>query len=85
MFKKGGWGMEIEDFLRVINEFDFICDDIDEIRGQIDLTKSENNKISQAVENIEKAKQILVALFPSLKSLDTDTREDLEAELMDLD
>lgn len=77
--------MEIEDFLRVINEFDFICDDIDEIRGQIDLTKSENNKISQAVENIEKAKQILVALFPSLKSLDTDTREDLEAELMDLD
>ena len=77
--------MEIEDFLRVINEFDFICDDIDEIREQIDLTKSENNKISQAVENIEKAKQILVALFPSLKSLDIDIREDLEAELMDLD
>ena len=77
--------MEIEDFLRVINEFDFICDDIDEIRGQVDLTKSENNKISEAVENIEKAKQILVALFPSLKSLDIDIREDLEAELMDLD
>ena len=77
--------MEIEDFLRVINEFDFICDDIDEIRGQIDLTKSENNKISQAVENIEKAKQILVVLFPNLKSLDLDIREDLEAELMDLD
>jgi hypothetical protein len=85
MFKKGGWGMEIEDFLRVINEFDFICDDIDEIRGQIDLTKSENNKISQAVENIEKAKQILVILFPNLKSLDLDIREDLEAELMDFD
>ena len=77
--------MEIEDFLRVINEFDFICDDIDEIRGQIDLTKSENNKISQAVENIEKARQILVALFPNLKSLDLDMREDLEAELIDLD
>ena len=77
--------MEIEDFLRVINEFDFICDDIDEIRGQVDLTKSENNKISEAVESIEKAKQILVALFPSLKSLDLDIREDLEAELMDLD
>jgi hypothetical protein len=85
MFKKGGWGMEIEDFLRVINEFDFICDDIDEIRGQIDLTKSENSKISQAVENIEKAKQILVILFPNLKSLDLDIREDLEAELMDFD
>jgi hypothetical protein len=77
--------MEIEDFLRVINEFDFICDDIDEVRGQIDLTKSENNKISQAVENIEKAKQILVGLFPSLKCLDENIREDLEAELMDLD
>ncbi len=77
--------METEDFLRVINEFDFICDDIDEIRGQIDLTKSENNKISQAVENIEKAKQILVVLFPNLKSLDFDIREDLEAELMDFD
>ena len=77
--------METEDFLRVINEFDFICDDIDEIRGQVDLTKSENNKISEAVESIQKAKQILVALFPSLKSLDLDIREDLEAELMDLD
>ena len=77
--------METEDILRVINEFDFICDDIDEIRGQVDLTKSEKNKISQAVENVEKAKQILVALFPSLKSLDLDIREDLEAELMDLD
>ena len=77
--------MEIEDFLRVINEFDFICDDIDEIRGQIDLTKSEDNKISQAIENIEKAKQILVALFPNLKSLDLDIREDLEAELMNFD
>jgi hypothetical protein len=82
---KGGWGMEIEDFLRVINEFDFIRDDIDEIRGQVDLTKSESNKMSQAIENIEKAKQILVVLFPSLKSLDLDIREDLEAELMDLD
>ena len=77
--------MEIEDFLRVINEFDFICDDIDEIRGQIDLTKSEDNKISQAIENIEKAKQILVTLFPNLKSLDLDIREDLEAELMNFD
>ncbi|UCG08064.1 MAG: hypothetical protein JSV83_05300 [Desulfobacterales bacterium] len=77
--------MEVEDFLRVINEFDFIRDDIDEIKGQLDLTKSENQKMSQAIENIEKAKQILVALFPRLKSLDLDVREDLEAELMDLE
>ncbi len=78
-------GMETEDFLRVINECDFICDDIDEIKGHLDLTKSENSKMSQAVEKLEKAKQILVELFPSIKSLDVDVREDLENQLMDLD
>ena len=77
--------MEIDDFLRVINEFDFIRDDIDEIKAVVDLTKSEDRKMLQAVENIEKAKNILIALFPSIKSLDTDMREDLEGELMDLD
>ena len=77
--------MEIDDFLRVINEFDFIRDDIDEIKAEVDLTKSEDRKMLQAVENIEKAKNILIALFPSIKSLDTDMREDLEGELMDLD
>ena len=77
--------MEIEDFLRVINEFDFIRDDIDEIKAQVDLTKSEDKKMWRAVENIEKAKNILIELFPSIKSLDTDMREDLEGELMDLD
>jgi hypothetical protein len=78
-------GMETEDFLRVINECDFICDDIDEIKGHIDLTKSEDSKMSQAVENLEKAKQILVELFPKIKSLDVDVREDLEIQIMDLD
>lgn len=77
--------MEIDDFLRVINEFDFIRDDIDEIKAQIYLTKSENKKMLLAVENIEKAKNILIELFPSIKSLDTDMREDLEGELMDLE
>ena len=77
--------MEIDDFLRVINEFDFIRDDIDEIKAHIDLTKSEDKKMLLAVDNIEKAKNILVELFPSIKSLDTDMREDLEGELMDLD
>ena len=80
-----GVGMETDDFLRVINEFDFICDDIDEIKAQVDLTKSEDKKMLLAVENIEKAKNILIELFPSIKSLDTDMREDLEGELMDLD
>ena len=77
--------METDDFLRVINEFDFIRDDIDEIKAQVDLTKSEDKKMLLAVENIEKAKSILIELFPSIKSLDTDMREDLEGELMDLD
>jgi hypothetical protein len=83
--QKGGVGMETDDFLRVINEFDFIRDDIDEITAHIDLTKSENKKMLLAVENIEKAKNILIELFPSIKSLDMDMREDLVGELMDLD
>jgi hypothetical protein len=41
--------------------------------------------MSQAVENLEKAKHILVELFPSIKSLDVDVREDLETQLVDLD
>ena len=77
--------METDDFLRVINEFDFIRDDIDEIMAQVELTKSEDKKMLLAVENIEKAKNILIELFPSIRSLDIDMREDLEGELMDLD
>jgi uncharacterized protein Yka (UPF0111/DUF47 family) len=75
--------METQDFLRVINELDFILDDIDEISGQLDLTKAENNKIYQAISSIEKSKKILVELFPNIKSLDYELREDLNAELMD--
>ncbi|UCE53347.1 MAG: hypothetical protein JSV31_29550 [Desulfobacterales bacterium] len=77
--------METEDFLRVINEIDFICDDIDEIKIQLDLTKSEDKKILRAIENVEKAKKILVELFPNIKSLDMDVREDLESGLMDFE
>ena len=77
--------METDDFLRVINEFDFIREDIDEIKAQVDLTKSEDKKMLLAVENIEKAKNILIELFPSIKSLDNDMREDLQGELMELD
>jgi len=75
--------METQDFLRVISELDFILDDIDEITGQLELTKSEQNKISQAINGIEKSKKILVDLFPIIKSLEYDVREDLSAELMD--
>jgi hypothetical protein len=76
--------MEAEDFYRVISEFDFICDDIDEIKDQINLTKSEGHKISQAIISIEKAKKILTDLFPNIKSLHEDVREDLEAEFADM-
>lgn len=75
--------METQDFLRVISELDFILDDIDEITGQLELTKSEQNKISQAINSIEKSKKILVDLFPIIKSLEYDVREDLTDELMD--
>jgi len=83
-FKKRRKIMEAEDFYRIISEFDFICDDIDEIKDQINLTKSEDHKISQAIINIEKAKKILTELFPNIKSLHEDVREDLEAEFVDM-
>jgi len=76
--------MEAEDFYRVISEFDFICDDIDEIKGRINLTKSENDKLSQAVSSLEKARKILTDLFPTIKSLTEDVREDLQAEFADI-
>ena len=76
--------MEAEDFFRVITEFEFICDDIDEIRERVDLTRTEGQKISQAISSIERAKNILTELFPNIKSLKSDVREDLEAEFADL-
>jgi len=76
--------MEAEDFYRVISEFDFICDDIDEIKDSINLTKTEGQKISQAIVSIEKAKKILTDLFPNIKSLDDGVREDLEEEFADM-
>lgn len=75
--------MEAQDFLRVINELEFILDDIDEISGQLDLTKTENTKMFRAISSIEKSKEILVELFPNIKSLEYDVREDLSAELAD--
>ena len=76
--------MQAEDFFRVISEVEIICDDIDELRGRIDLTKSEKYKISQAITSIEKARKILTELFPNIKSLNSDIREDLAAEYADI-
>jgi hypothetical protein len=75
--------MESEDFFRVITEFEFICEDIGEIKEQIDLTHSEVDKISQAITNIENAKKILTDLFPKIESLNNDVREDLATEFAD--
>lgn len=76
--------MESEDFFRVITEFEFICEDIGEIKEQIELTKSEDHQISQAITNIENAKKILTDLFPKIESLNSDVREDLAAEFADI-
>ncbi len=76
--------MQAQEFFRVISEVEFICDDIDEIKERMDLTKSENRRISQAITSIEKAKKILTELFPNIKSLNNDVREDLEAEFADM-
>ena len=76
--------MESEDFLRVITEFEFICEDIGEIKEQMDLTKSEIHKISQAIASIENAKKILTELFPKIESLNNDVREELTAEFADM-
>ena len=76
--------MQAEDFFRVISEFEFICDDIDEIKERIDLTKSEDHKIAQAIGSLEKARKILTELFPNIKSLTEDVREDLEEEFADM-
>jgi hypothetical protein len=76
--------MESEDFFRVITEFEFICEDIGEIKDQIELTKSEDNQISQAITNIENAKKILTDLFPKIESLNSDVRDDLAAEFADI-
>ena len=77
--------MESEDFFRVITEFEFICEDIGEIKEQIDLTKSEVQKISQAITSIENAKRILTDLFPKIESLNHEVRQDLAAEFADME
>ena len=73
--------METEDFMRIISECEFIRDDIDEIRTKVKLTKTEDAVFSSAISSIDQARTILAQLFPNLRSLDMDVREDLEAEL----
>ena len=76
--------MHTEDLLRVISEVDFIRDDIDEITDQLRLTKPEAKQLSQAIDRLDSAKSILVDLFPKIRSLSTEVREELCSELAEI-
>jgi hypothetical protein len=83
-YKRGKF-MQVEEFLNVINECDVLRDDIDDIRGRVALSRVESGKLDQAVSHVDKAKAVLSGLFPEIKSLDEDVREDLKAELGEAD
>lgn len=76
--------MHTEDLLRVISDVDFIRDDIDEITDQLRLTKPEAKQLSQAISSLDAAKTILVDLFPSIRSLSADVREELSTGLAEI-
>jgi hypothetical protein len=73
--------MQAEEFLNIVNECEVLRDDIDDIRGRVQLTRTEGNKLDQAASCVDKARSILSGLFPAIKSLSEDVREDLQAEL----
>jgi len=77
--------MQAEELLNVINECDVLRDDIDDVRGRVQLTRIEGSKLDQAVSHVDKAKSILSGLFPGIKSLGEDVREELQAELGEVD
>jgi len=77
--------MHAEELLNVINECDVLRDDIDDIRGRVQLTRAEGNRLDQAVSCVDKAKSILSGLFPAIKSLGEDVREELQDELGEID
>jgi DNA repair exonuclease SbcCD ATPase subunit len=77
--------MDAETFLRLINEIDFVLDDIAELKDKLHLTKSESNRLSRAVAKIEESKNMLRQLFPAIQSLNDSVREELESELAEID
>lgn len=76
--------MRTEDLLRVIGDVDFIREDIDEITDQLQLTKPEAKRLSQAISSLETAKSILIDLFPTVRSLSAEVREELSAALAEI-
>ncbi|MCU0560151.1 MAG: hypothetical protein MUD16_08145 [Desulfobacterales bacterium] len=73
--------MDAEEFLDIISECDVLREDIEEIRERVALTASEGNKLAKAAEHVEKAKSVLAGLFPTIRSLGEDVRQDLAEEL----
>ena len=72
--------MDTEDFVRIVNDLDFILEDIDDLTRPLDLTQNEKRQLTNAGTQIENARDLLMKLFPEIRSLDPDTREDLLAE-----
>jgi hypothetical protein len=77
--------MHAEELLNVIAECEVLRDDIDDIRGRVQLTRAEGDKLDQAVSCVDKARSILSVLFPAIKSLDEGVREELQDELGEID
>lgn len=73
--------MHTEDLLRVINEVDFVRDDIDEIKDHLQLNDAESERLSLAISSLDTARTILADLFPSIGSLSDEVRDELSAEL----
>lgn len=73
--------MDAEEFLNIISECDVLREDIDEIRERVSLTASEVGKLAKASDHVDKAKSVLAGLFPTIRSLDDDVKEDLAEEL----
>jgi hypothetical protein len=73
--------MQVEDFLNVVGECDVLRDDIDDIRTRVQLTRGEGSQLDKALTHVDKAKSILSELLPGIKSLDEETREELQNEL----
>jgi hypothetical protein len=76
--------MNAEELLNIINECEVLRDDIEDVRGRLPLSRTEGDKLTRASACVDKAKSILAVLFPGIKALDEDVREELQAELSDL-
>mgnify|MGYP005847944987 CR=1 FL=1 len=73
--------MDAEEFLNIISECDVLREDIDEVRERVALTPSEANRLAKAAEHVDKAKSVLAGLFPAIRSLEEDVKEELADEL----